>query len=206
MITICNTRPEHIAQLVEHQRICFPTLSPEDLMQAEMFAAQLAVFPEGQHIALDGERVVGQSSTFRIGEEQCRQQHTYRAITGKNSFSQHNPQGRWLYGADMSVHPAYRGRGIATMLYGVRKELVRRLKLKGIVFGGAMPGYGQHADHLSVDAYIAEVVAGRLNDPTITPQLKNGFVVRGVLRNYVDRGAASTGDATWMWWEDCVEE
>ncbi|WP_129674170.1 GNAT family N-acetyltransferase [Candidatus Chloroploca sp. Khr17] len=206
MITICNTRPEHIAQLVEHQRICFPTLSAEDLMQAEMFAAQLAVFPEGQHVALAGERVVGQSSTFRISEEQCRQQHTYRDITGKNSFNQHNPQGLWLYGADMSVHPAYRGRGIATRLYGVRKELVRHLKLKGIVFGGAMPGYAQHADHLSVEAYIAEVVAGRLSDPTITPQIKNGFRVRGVLRNYVDRGTAATGDATWMWWEDCVEE
>jgi hypothetical protein len=65
-IVIVNTRPEHIDQLVQHQRICFPTLADHELMRREHFESQLRIFPEGQHVALDGERVVGQSSTFRI--------------------------------------------------------------------------------------------------------------------------------------------
>src|SRR5687768_6831000 len=99
-IVIVNTGPEHISQLVEHQKLCFPTMSPDDWMDAEAFAAQIAIFPEGQHVALDGGsqdeakplRVVGQSSTFRI-DDSCLEQHTYRAITARNRFTNHDPAG-----------------------------------------------------------------------------------------------------------------
>lgn len=200
-IIIVPTRPEHIPQLVAHQQCCFPTLNPDDWMDAEMFAAQLAVFPEGQHVALDGERVVGQSSTFRAGEALVFAEHTYRGITGHNRFTHHDPAGAWLYGADMSVHPDYRGCGIGTALYTTRKALVRRLGMRGIVAGGALPGYHAHHERFSAEAYVAEVVAGRLLDPTLTPQLKNGFVVRSLLRNYVDGGALVHDDATLIVWE-----
>ena len=200
MITITNTRPEHIPQLVLHQQRCFPTMCADDWMDAEMFAAQLAVFPDGQHVALDGEMVVGQSSTFRIGAH-CLDQHTYRGITAHNYFSNHDPQGEWLYGADMSVHPDYRGLHIATKLYTARKVLIRRLGMQGIVAGGGLPGFYQYTGRLSVDAYVAEVVAGRFIDPTLTPQLKNGFQVRDILRGYVDGGELLSNDATLLVWE-----
>ena len=200
-IRIVNTRPEHIAQLVVHQQCCFPTMNPDDWMDAAMFAAQLAVFPEGQHVALDGERVVGQSSTFRVAEALAFGPHTYRGITGHNRFTLHDPEGPWLYGADMSVHPDYRGRHIATQLYATRKELVHRLGMRGIVAGGALPGYHSHSERLSVEDYVAEVVAGRLVDPTLTAQLKNGFVVHSLLRNYVDGGELVNDDATLIVWE-----
>jgi GNAT superfamily N-acetyltransferase len=199
-IIITHTQPEHIPQLVRHQTLCFPTFDPDDWMDAEMFAAQLAVFPEGQHVALDGDRVVGQSSTFRIGDR-CLEQHTYRGITAHNTFALHDPAGAWLYGADMSVHPDYRGRRIATALYDKRKELVRRLGMRGIVAGGALPGYHEHAGRLSIKNYIAEVVAGRLADATLTAQLKNGFAVRDVLWDYVDGGELVGDHATLIIWE-----
>jgi GNAT superfamily N-acetyltransferase len=200
MIQLTNTRLEHIPQLVAHQQRCFPTICADDLMSAEMFAAQLLVFPEGQHVALDGELVVGQSSTFRSGPS-CLEQHTYREITANNYFTRHEPGGEWLYGADMSVHPDYRGRHIATRLYTVRKELIRHLGMRGIIIGGGLPGFHQHSGRLDVAAYVAEVAAGRLVDPTLTPQLKNGFVVRGVLRDYVDGGELLSDHATLLVWE-----
>ncbi len=200
MITLSHTRPEHIPQLVEHQRRCFPTMCPEDWIDDAMFAAHLAIFPEGQHVALDAELVVGQSSTFRIGEVAL-QPHTYRGITANNSFTTHDPQGAWLYGADMSVHPDYRGHGIARMFYTRRKELVCAWGMRGIVIGGALPGYHQYAGQFSVEAYIAEVVAGRIFDPTLSVQLRNGFSVRGVLPDYVDGGLLVNDDATLLVWE-----
>jgi GNAT superfamily N-acetyltransferase len=143
-ITITNTRPEHIAQLVAHQRICFPTLDPSEWMRAEHFASHLRLFPAGQHVALDGERVIGQSSTFRIAGERALVQHEYMDILGQSFFTNHDPQGEWLYGADMSVHPDYRGRKVSAMLYDARKALVRRLGLRGMVAGGMIPGYKEH--------------------------------------------------------------
>lgn len=200
MIQLSTTRPEHFAQLAAHQRLCFPGVSPEDWMNEADFAAQLQVFPEGQHLALDGTRVVAQSSTLRLSAARVFAPHTYREITGANRFTTHDPDGEWLYGADMSVHPDYRGRRISSMLYDTRKALVRRLGLRGIVAGGALPGYHHYASQLSVERYIAEVVAGRLFDPTLTTQLRNGFVVRGILRGYLG-GGDLVEDATLLVWE-----
>lgn len=200
MITIVNTQPEHIPQLIAHQQSCFPTMCAEDWMNAEMFAAQLALFPAGQHVALDDDLVVGQSSTFRIGAAAL-EPHTYRGITANNFFTLHEPDGIWLYGADMSVHPEYRKRSIASSLYATRKELVRQLGMRGIVVGGALPGFNQHAATMTVEAYVAEVVAGAIFDATLSVQLRNDFVVRGVLKDYVDGGELVNDDATLLVWE-----
>lgn len=199
-IVIANTRPEHFAQLAAHQQLCFPTIPAEDWMTAEHFAAHLRLFPEGQHVALDGERVVAQSSTLRVSAELAFAPHTYRQITGANFFTTHDPAGEWLYGADMSVHPDYRGRRISSMLYDARKALIRRLGLRGMVAGGALPGYHHYAGRMSVEAYVAEVVAGRLVDPTLTTQLRNGFQVRGILPGYLG-GGDLVEDATLIVWE-----
>jgi hypothetical protein len=73
--------------------------------------------------------------------------------------------------------------------------------MRGIVAGGALPGFHQHAGRLSIQEYVAEVVAGRLADPTLTPQLKNGFAVRDILWGYVDGGELVHDDATLLVWE-----
>jgi GNAT superfamily N-acetyltransferase len=199
-ITIANTRPEHIEQLVRHQQICFPTLDPGAWMRAEDFEAQLRVFPEGQHVALDGERVVGQSTTLRVGDEAFAQ-HTFLGITGHLRLGTHNPHGAWLYGADMSVHPEYRGRKISKLLYNTRKELVRRLGMRGIVAGGQLSGYHHHRAEIGVEEYIERVARGELVDPTLTAQLRSGFVVRGVLWDYLD-DAEHGREASLIVWED----
>lgn len=192
-------RTEHIPQLVEHQKLCFPMIPAEEWISAEKFASHIALFPAGQHVALDGERVVGQSSTFRLTEAAAFTPHTYHDITADNFFTLHDPQGEWLYGADMSVHPDYRGQHISSMLYNARKALIRQLGMRGMVACGALPGYANHR-HMQVDQYVAEVVAGRIFDPTLTIQLHNGYKVRGIMHNYIDAGPSGC-DATLIVWE-----
>jgi GNAT superfamily N-acetyltransferase len=198
-IIITNTRPEHLAALAAHQRVCYPTLAPYEWLNEEHFASHLRLFPEGQHVALDGERVVGQSSTFRCRSDQVFVSHTFYDIIAGGFFTNHDPQGEWLYGADTSVHPDYRGRKIASMLYRARKDLIRRLNLRGMVAGGMLPGYNRHKDIMSVEEYIERVTRGELIDPTLTPQLRNGFVVRGVLRDYIDDDAITSHAALIVW-------
>ena len=198
-ITITNTRSEHLDALAEHQKICFPTLAPYEWMTAEHFASHLWLFPEGQHVALDGERLVGQSSTFRVRTDQVFAPHTFHGIIAGGYFTNHDPQGEWLYGADTSVHPDYRGRKIASKLYRARKDLIRRLNLRGMVAGGMLPGYNRHKDAMSVEEYIERVTCGELIDPTLTPQLRNGFVVRGVLHDYIDDDAITSHAALIVW-------
>ncbi len=198
-IVIANTRPEHCAQLAIHQQLCFPTLAPEEWLTEEQFLAHIALFPEGQHVALDGKRVVSQSSTFRIGAAVF-EPHTFMEIMGRGFFTNHDPQGEWLYGADMSVNPEYRGRKLSRLLYDARKALIGRLDMRGMVAGGMIPGYLNHRGEMSVEAYVGAVVAGELADPTLTPQLRAGFTVRGILYDYIEAGELGN-DSTLIVWE-----
>jgi len=100
----------------------------------------------------------------------------------------------------MSVHPDYRGRGISRMLYNARKDLVRRLGLRGMVGGGMIPGYVRYRDRMSPLEYAQAVAAGALIDPTLTPQLRAGFELRGILPNYIEAGELGN-DSTLIVWE-----
>lgn len=200
-IIIANTRPEHIPQLVVHQRVCFPTLAEHELLTQAHFESHLRVFPEGQHVALDGVRVVGQSSTLRASAALAFGHTTFHEIIADGLFTTHDPHGPWLYGADMSVHPDYRGRGLARLLYDTRKALIRRLNLRGMVAGGMIPGYSNHRDRMSVEEYAAAVAAGQLTDPTLTPQLRSGFVLRGIFYGYIEAGEFGN-DSTLIVWDN----
>lgn len=199
-ITITITQPEHFAQLEALQRLCYPSLHEDELLRVEHFASHHRLFSAGQHVALDGERVVGQSSTFRTDIDFDHPDHTFIEMIAHGFFTNHDPDGAYMYGADISTHPDYRRRGIATMLYDARKRLIRTLGMRGIVAGGMIPGYPRYRNELSVEAYVAKVVAGELSDPTLTAQLRNGFVVRGILHDYL-RDEVNGSDATLIVWE-----
>lgn len=185
MITITNSRPEHFAGLEHLQRIAYPTLDPSHLLRGPHFEAHLQLFPDGQFVALDGDHVVGMTSTFRTTYDFEHPDHTFDDIITGGTFSNHDPNGPWLYGADVSVLPQYRGQGVGSRLYDARRTLCRRLNLRGQIAGGMMPGYRHYRDQMSVEQYAAAVAAGELHDPTLSVQLRNGFQVRGILRNYL---------------------
>jgi GNAT superfamily N-acetyltransferase len=118
-----------------------------------------------------------------------------------NWLSRHDPQGEWLYGADIGVIPAYRRRGLARRLYATRRELIRRLNLRGHVAGGLLTGFGAYKAVMSVDAYVAKVRTGELVDPTVSVQLRCGFGVHGIIHNYV-HDPACDGKAAFLVWHN----
>jgi GNAT superfamily N-acetyltransferase len=101
-------------------------------------------------------------------------------------LTSHQPDGAWLYGADVSVRPEYRGRGLATALYVAWREVVWRLKLKGQVTAGLIPGYGALKETMPVEQYHEGVLAGRVWDPTVSMQMNVGFELRGLLAKYLN--------------------
>src|SRR5262245_54620184 len=168
---ITNTRSDLIPQLIELQIICYPTLADSSRLKAPHFESHLRIFPEGQWVALDGERVAGMSAGFLYTFDFDHPHHTFDEIIDYGFFTHHDPQGLYFYGADVSVHPDYRGRGIARRLYDARKELVRRQRLRGIVTGAMIPGFAQYKLLMDAQTYVARVVAGEIFDPTLSVQL-----------------------------------
>jgi GNAT superfamily N-acetyltransferase len=198
-ITIIPLQPEHFEPLEQLQRACYPTLAAEELMRAEHFTSHYAVFPEGQFVALAGPRVVGQASGFFTDFDFDYPQHTFRDFCAGLHFTNHDPAGAYYYGADISVHPEFRGQRIGRLLYDARKELVRRDKKRGIVGGGLIPGYAIYKHQLTPHEYVSRVAADELNDATLTFQLRMGFVVRDLLQDYIEDSASNNWSTLIEW-------
>lgn len=199
-ITIVMIRPEHAPHLEELQRICFPTLGAEELMREPHFRNHAKLFPEGNFVALTSdEQVVGLGSGFLIDFDFEAPHHTFQQIIDSGYYTHHNPKGDYYYGADISVHPQYRRRGIGSRLYHARKNVVKHLNRRGIIGGGLIPDYAKHKHNLSPQAYVDKVISGELYDSTLSFQLSQGFVVRGLLENYIEDSASDNWSTLIVW-------
>lgn len=162
----------------------------------------LGIFPEGQLVVTQNDLIVGCALSIIVRYERFGDTHTYREITGNFTFDTHDPSGDTLYGIDVFVHPDFRGRRLGRRLYDARKDLCERLNLSGIVFGGRIPNYHEHAEELSPRAYIEKVKNKELQDPTLNFQLSNDFHVRKVLRGYLLGDEESREFATLLRWDN----
>jgi GNAT superfamily N-acetyltransferase len=189
-IDVINLQPEHIPELVRLQRLSFPTLSDRERLNEDKYTKHLELFPEGQFVALafrNGKLTpIGSTSTFRTDFDFDHIQHTFLDAVADGWLTRHNPQGEWLYGADMNVHPKFRGLRVGRRLYEARQALARKLNLRGEIAGALIPGYEEHADELTIAQYILHVHQARLHDPTLSMQLRNNFQVRGILYDHID--------------------
>ena len=185
-LTVLHTRPEHAQQLEALQRICFPTLAEAERFKAAHYLKHIDLFPDGQFVVLDGDRVVGATTTLRRHVDFDHVGHTFADLIQGGWLTSHEPDGDWLYGADVGIDPSYRRRGLATALYAARQETVWRLRLKGQVTAGMIRDYGAVKDRMSAEDYYRGVVERRIADSTLSMQLGVGFEPRALLANYLD--------------------
>jgi predicted amidohydrolase/predicted N-acetyltransferase YhbS len=170
---------------------------------AGQILGQINNFPEGQFVAVLEGRIVGYCASSRIDEALALAPHDWATISGNGFGSRHDATGDWLYGIEMAVDERQRGLRIGKRLYEARRALAERLELRGIVFGGRMPGYARAKSKVSgPDEYLSHVREGKLRDPVIGFQLANGFTPMGVLRKYLPLDRASGGFAAHMVWRN----
>jgi hypothetical protein len=147
--------------------------------------SHIRVFPEGQFCAEVNGRIVGSASSLIVSLNPDYAEHTWYDVTGQGLFTNHDPTADSLYGADISIHPENRCKGIATMLYNARKNLAIGLNLRRIISGGRLYCYYKYAKIMSAQEYTKQVVNRKLKDPVLSFQLKNEFKFIKVLPNYL---------------------
>lgn len=186
-LVVRRTQPRHADALEALQTIVFPSLADDERFKARHYLRHIEQFPDGQFCVEDpaAGRVVGMTSTVRLDFDFSHPDHTFAEIIAGGWLSSHQPDGRWLYGADVGTHPDYRRRGIARALYAARHDTVRRLGLAGQVTVGMPTGYGAVKGEITAEDYYAELRAGRRADPTISAQLRIGFEPRGLIAGYI---------------------
>ena len=200
-VVIVNLEPGMADELERIELTCFPMANPDDLLSKEDILAYADVFPEGYFVAIADGRPVGMGAGIYLDFDFQHPQHTIAGITGAHQCGNHDPDGEWYYGTDMTVLPQYRGRGIGGMLYDRRKALVIRDGKRGIIAGGSLPGEYHYNATMPIDKEGDNVVAGELNDPTLRFQMYHGFEGRGILENYLE-DEADDGWAALIVWEN----
>lgn len=180
-----NWERRDIPGLVACQKAAYPDLPPELHFDASMHEKELEAFPEGQFLAEADGRVVGYATAVVIRFDDGLRFRTWEEITGGGTFHTHVPDGDTLYGADIAVDVEYRGRGIASLLYGARKRLLERRRLTRVVSYGRIPGYRSHARDMTPWEYVRRVRDGRLSDPALSMHLKVGYRIVDVLLDSV---------------------
>ena len=189
-----------IPAMVALNKAAYPAMAADNVVWADRhLLSHLRVFPQGQMVAVANGKIVGAAASLIVdlGPDPLRP-HTWAGITDNGYFTNHNPLGDTLYGADVYAHPDARGLGVGALLYEARRALCRRLNLRRILAGGRLWNYPEHLD-LSPEEYAFRVASGDLNDLVLSFQLREGFVLRGVLQNYL-RDKRSANHASLIEW------
>jgi ribosomal protein S18 acetylase RimI-like enzyme len=199
-VVVRPTRMSDLPVIIDMGRRLYPDDEP---WRREHLASHLEVFPEGQLVAEDGRdgRVLGMASSLIVNWDDYEFTANWHHFTDRGYFTNHDPEhGRTLYGADIMVAPDAQGMGVGKKIYAARRDLCRRLRLARIRAGARLRGYHRHAAEMSAEDYVVEVIHGRLADPTLTFQLKQGFRVLAVIRGYLPDDPESRGHAAVIEW------
>jgi len=185
-VKVRRWRKNDIPKILGVEKAAYPDFTSDKLCDERNYLMQLEAFPEGQLLAeIDG-KVVGYATSLIVQLDDDSPWYAYSEITGMATFSTHDPSGDTLYGADISVHPDYRGMDIAGELYKGRKRILTRFNLRRMVAGGRIPGYKDHAGKMSAEQYVDKVKSGELKDMALSAHLKAGYKVLGVHLDYLE--------------------
>ncbi|TRZ91017.1 MAG: N-acetyltransferase [Rhodocyclaceae bacterium] len=197
MLSVRNLTHDDIEAATDLQSrvyLAIPAFRPDQ------FHSLLKWFPEGQFVAeLDG-RLVGLAFCLVVLWDDYSLHHSWASVTNEGAFDTHNMDGRTLYGVEVCVDPDTRGQGVGHALYEARRQLCRAMNLKRVIAGGRLPGYGEHAVHMSPEEYAKRVIWGDLYDPVLRFQLNEGFDYCDILHGYLPDDSESIGNASLIVW------
>ncbi|MGI0045914.1 MAG: GNAT family N-acetyltransferase [Nitrosotalea sp.] len=201
-VKIRNLKLEDVPVIIELQKKSFPYMVAEGMTWKEAsLKNHIRVFPEGQFVAEYKGDIVGSASSLIVNLVPEYKEHTWTEVCGGPLFNNHNPSGDSLYGADVSTHPDYRSLGIGTVIYDARKKLAIKLNLRRIIAGGRLFNYCEYADRLSPSEYVRQVLEGKIREPVLYFQIKNGFKFIKILSNYI-KDSRSLNYATFIEWKN----
>ncbi|HSI73669.1 MAG TPA: GNAT family N-acetyltransferase [Fimbriimonas sp.] len=172
------------------QSLSFPPPFPADLLwQPSHLQRHLELFPEGQFVAeADGEIVASCSNTI-ISEALWQSHESWSATVGGPLLDKFDRQGTTLYGLDITVHPDFRRMGIGREFYSERFALVERLGLSRYGTACRLPDFRRYRTenaNSTPEIYARAVANGGATDRTLTPLLRYGLSLLGVIENYME--------------------
>lgn len=197
---VINPGPEDFNAIQALCKKVYPFVAPWNL---EQLKSHQQLFKQGQLAIKDQSHgdIVGLAFGLIINWDDYEAHASWKDFTDAGYFTNHDPEnGKTLYGAEIMVDPDKRGMGLGKMLYQARRELCQRLGLLRIRAGARLRGYSTYQNDLTPRQYVKEVVNKKIFDPTLSFQLKHGFVVLDVVEGYLGVDPESLGFAAIIEW------
>ncbi len=206
-VSIFNTKPFHVDSVVQSIYQAYGVRYKEPsagIFTEDDVLAHIERFPEGQFAAQrtggpGAGACIGMASTMRTSRPPTAPPLPWLDAIGDMRLGAHEPNGDWLYGVEMAVHPMYQGHGIGSGLYAARFALVKHLNLRGMYAVGMLMGYHRYAESMNVVEYGERVIAGEIKDPTVSMQLNRGFRAERVVTDYCAEPAAGDAGVLIVW-------
>ena len=173
----------------------------DEAMTPAEIRGQINNFPGGQFVAEYEGLIVGHCATAIVTAQQAFAPHTWAEISGGGFGRPPGEDGEILYGIEVCVDPGHRRLRIGQRFYRKRRELCQKLELKGIAFGGRMPGYARRRRQFpNPQDYIDAVIEKRHRDTVVNFQINQGYQPKGILPDYLPSDKESGGNAVLMYW------
>lgn len=189
-MVVRNWSADDVPELVQLHIACYKDTPVTMLDDERLFEMQLDAFPEGQFLVEYEGRIIGYSTCLIVCLDDTIHPYKLDEITGASTFSTHDYGGDTLYGADIGVHPDFRGNGVATLLYQERQNILVVYNLPRMLAYGRLTGYKRYAGKMDAKQYVSRVVDGKLSDPGLNAHLKNGYSVKRVLLDFMSDEAS----------------
>ncbi|MCX6786117.1 MAG: hypothetical protein NTZ18_04710 [Candidatus Komeilibacteria bacterium] len=154
----------------------------------EMIAKRLAIFPEGNIIAIDKElgEIVGYLCLMFLEYEPIEFPNTWMDITGDGTTRTHNPEGKYMYGVALTVAKGY-SVGMELQVHGWVIGI--KYRRRGCYLGSPIPRFAEYLKKHSgttVEDYVFRIKASNSTpyDPELAYYYKAGFKAVRILPNY----------------------
>lgn len=191
--------PSDFEAIIEICKLVYPGERP---YTREELADHLAVYPQGQFVAVETTRevVAGVHFTLRLRMAAFHLDDSWDVLTSGGSFLDHEPTGPTLYGADIMVHPEHQHHGLGHALTDQSRRLVEAEQLWRMVGASRLPGYGHRRDAMQIEQYVDAVCGGTLFDPVLSLHLKDGWSTVRPIHGYLQHDEESAGWAEVIQW------
>ena len=187
--TVAPTSPDHAEALAELTRIVFPTLHPSECFGADHYRRHVEIFPEGQFVALTDvppHTPVASTTTLRLNVDLRHPQHRFPEFLGGLFLTAHDPAGEWALRRRPRSPSGLEAAGdCPRALRGPARDSPTTRPARASSPSAWLNGYGAVADRMSAEDYYGRLVAGEIQDPTVSAQMRIGFRPEGLIPDYV---------------------
>jgi hypothetical protein len=153
-----------------------------------MFESRINTFPEGIFVSIENFKITGVVVTQLVNyNTETFSMSWYEATDNGYIKNTHNPEGKSVYGVNLSVMPSA-SHGTGTALLNEIGKLAIRLNLIQGMLGGRVPDYHKH-QNIPIEEYIKKTIiingATRLLDTELSFYKKAGLEIVREIPNYI---------------------